>query len=208
MSASALGAPRPPARPRWIYATIAALAVLGTWQIASGTYIHAKAWLAQRLIASAWVRTLAGGREVKPWPWADTWPIARLRTATTANDLDADIYVLADASGRSLAFGPGQLSGSAAIGQGNTVIAGHRDTHFAFLRQLVPGDELTIQSADGRLWPIRIEETHILDIRHERLHLGDEAASVTFVTCYPFDAIVPGGPLRYVAIASIGSTKT
>src|SRR5688500_11563212 len=62
---------------------IVALAAIGVWQLANGAYIHAKAWLAQRLIASAWARTLEGEREVKPWPWADTWPVARLKVIDT-----------------------------------------------------------------------------------------------------------------------------
>ena len=186
-------------RRRWTRGAIIALAALGVWQVGSGAYIHVKAWLAQQLMASAWTRTLEGEREVKPWPWADTWPIARLRVI----DRDVDLYVLADASGRSLAFGPGQMSGTSPIGEGNTMIAGHRDTHFAFLRDLQPGDELTIQTAEGREQLFRIDETHIIDSRYERLRFDSDAATLTLVTCYPFDAIVPGGPLRYVAVAGI-----
>ncbi len=190
---------RSSAQRRWTRLAIIALAVVGVWQVASGAYIHAKAWLAQQLIASAWMRTLEGEREVKPWPWADTWPIARLKVI----DGGVDLYVLADASGRSLAFGPGHMNGTAAIGAGNTVIAGHRDTHFEFLRDLQPGDELTLQTADGRQWNLQLNETHVIDSRHERLQFDDAAATVTLLTCYPFDAIAPGGPLRYVAIARI-----
>jgi sortase A len=173
------------------------------WQVGSGAYIHAKAWLAQQLIASAWTRTLAGEREVKPWPWADTWPVARLKVI----DRDVDLYVLADASGRSLAFGPGYLSGTGTVGEGNAVIAGHRDTHFAFLRDLHPGDELTIQTVDGGEWTFQLNETHVIDSRHERLQFDDAAASVTLLTCYPFNALVPGGPLRYVAVAGVKSSS-
>ncbi|GFE84952.1 hypothetical protein GCM10011487_69520 [Steroidobacter agaridevorans] len=184
----------------WTPIAIVAVAALGLWQVASGAYIHAKAWLAQELIASAWTRTLEGEREVKPWPWADTWPIARLQMI----DKDVDLYVLADASGRSLAFGPGYVNGTAAIGDGNTVLAGHRDTHFAFLRDLQPGDEFAIQTADGRERLFRLNETHVIDSRHQRLQFDENVdATITLLTCYPFDAITPGGPLRYVAVAGI-----
>lgn len=184
----------------WTRMAIAAVAAIGVWQIASGTYIHAKAWLAQQLIASAWTRTLAGEREVKPWPWADTWPIARLQVI----DKGIDLYVLADASGRSLAFGPGYVNGTAAIGKGNTVLAGHRDTHFAFLKDLQQGDPLSIQTTDGRQWQFQLNETHVIDSRHERLQFDENVdATITLLTCYPFDAITPGGPLRYVAVAGV-----
>jgi sortase A len=191
-------------RPDWIRIAIVAVATLGVWQIASGAYIHAKAWLAQQLIASAWTRTLNGEHEVKPWPWADTWPIARLQLI----DKDINLYVLADASGRSLAFGPGYVNGTAAIGEGNTVLAGHRDTHFAFLRNLQSGDDFAIQTADGRTWRYQLKETHIIDSRHERLQFDETiGATITLLTCYPFDAITPGGPLRYVAVAELQSGR-
>jgi len=192
-------------RREWTRMTILAIAAFGVWQIGSGAYIHAKAWLAQQLIASAWTRTLEGERQVKPWPWADTWPIARLQ----AIDQGVELYVLADASGRSLAFGPGHVNGTAAIGEGNTVLAGHRDTHFAFLRSLQPGDELAMQTADGRKWRFQLSETHVIDSRYQRLQFDEQvAATLTLLTCYPFDAIVPGGPLRYVAIAELRTGPT
>lgn len=42
-----------------------------------GLYIPAKAWLAQQLLENAWANSHAT-QAVKPWPWADTWPVARL----------------------------------------------------------------------------------------------------------------------------------
>lgn len=53
--------------------------LLGLWQqTGSGAWIYVKAQLAQVLLQRAWAGTLAGQRDVKPWPWADTWPVARL----------------------------------------------------------------------------------------------------------------------------------
>ena len=53
--------------------------MIGVWQIGEGLYIHCKAKLAQELIAHAWAASRASGAPVRPWPWADTYPIARLR---------------------------------------------------------------------------------------------------------------------------------
>lgn len=179
-------------------AVVMTLAAIGAWQLSAGIYIHAKAWLAQRLIASSWSRTLEGAREVRPWPWADTWPIARLQAPAAG----VDLYILADASGRSLAFGPGYWNGSAPPGAaGNTIIAAHRDTHFRFLQLAAPGQELLLQTPDGREHRYRLTETHIIDSRYDRLRVEAERPTLTLLTCYPFDALVPGGPLRYVAIA-------
>lgn len=177
---------------------VLALAAFGLWQLGSGLYIHAKAWLAQELIASAWSLTLAGERQVRPWPWADTWPVARLHVDSAS----ADLYVLADASGRSLAFGPGWLTDSAPPGSdGNTIIAAHRDTHFQFLRDTPIGTRITLQTAAGELHRYRLASAHIIDVRQRRLALGSDAPTLALVTCYPFDAVMPGGPLRYVAVA-------
>jgi sortase A len=182
-------------RPR--QAVVAILAIAGVWQLGAGIYIHAKAWLAQQLIASAWSRELQGEHEVRPWPWADTWPIARLRV----RDAGVDLYVLADASGRSLAFGPGWLIGSAPLGgAGNAIIAAHRDTHFRFLRDTKPGTQMVLQTLDGREIDYQLVESHVIDVRTDQFAIGDYSA-LTLMTCYPFDALAPGGPLRYLAIA-------
>jgi len=50
----------------------------GLWQIWEESWIYVKAEVAQHLLQRAWSRTRAGDRSSKPWPWADTWPVARL----------------------------------------------------------------------------------------------------------------------------------
>ncbi len=163
-------------------------------------YIHAKAWLAGALLERAWGQRLngAGLAETQPWPWADTAPLARLQ----APRLDIDRIVLAGASGRTLAFGPAHLGGTAQPGErGNSVITGHRDTHFAFLRHLRPGDVLRLQAADGAWQTYRITGSAVFDARRARLEPAAGRNVLTLVTCYPFDAVVPNGPLRYAVFA-------
>jgi sortase A len=43
----------------------------------------------------------------------------------------------------------------------------------------------------------------VLDSRHDRLLIEADRPMLTLLTCYPFDAVLPGGPLRYVAIAEL-----
>src|SRR6476620_7642942 len=118
---------------------IAVLLRLGFWQAGHGAWIHAKAQLAQYLLQRAWTRTLEGERDARPWPWADTWPVARLRVPAHG----VDLIVLDGVSGRTLAFAPGHASGSPVPGEmGTSVISGHRDTHFRFLGALKPDDEI------------------------------------------------------------------
>lgn len=174
------------------------LVALGGWQVGAAGWIHAKAWLAQALLETAWQRTLATGAPAKPWPWADTWPVARL--AAPAHG--AEMIVLAGGSGRTLAFAPGHVDGSPLPGRpGTSVIGGHRDTHFAFLERLRPGDALVVEDAAGS-HRFRVAETRVVDSRTTRIEPAGTLPALALVTCYPFDAIIPGGPLRYVVLAT------
>jgi sortase A len=182
-------------RGRW---AVAALLALGFWQLGQGAYIPAKAWLAQELMQRAWLRVTAGEDRAAPWPWADTWPIARL----TVKSRDVDLIVLAGGSGRTLAFGPGHLGASALPGDiGNSVIAGHRDTHFAFLRDIEAGELIGIESFDGVRHLYKVTGADIVDARKGSLQLDTNLSVLTLVTCYPFDALEAGGPRRYVVTA-------
>lgn len=188
---------RPRAAWPWKYLALALL-LIGVLQFGRGAWIQAKAWLAQELIAHAWSRTLKGERQVKPWPWADTWPVARL----SAPALGIERYVLAGADGSAMAFGPGHVSGTPVPGEtGNSVIGGHRDTHLAFLRHLKPGDALEIERADGRRVAYLVRDANVLDRRDVWVAKQEGPDRLTLVTCFPFDALRAGGPQRYVVFA-------
>jgi sortase A len=115
-------------------------------------------------------------------------------------DRGVDLFVLAGDRGNSLAFGPGHLSRSAAPGSaGVSIIGGHRDTHFAFLERVTPGETLWLMDLAGRTHRYRVEATRIADIRRGPLIAGGDG--LILVTCFPFDALRPGGPLRFLVIA-------
>lgn len=57
-------------------------------------------------------------------------------------------------------FGPGHMDGSAMPGDGNSVIAAHRDTHFAFLRDLNLGNIILLQHRDGRWLNYTVTQYH------------------------------------------------
>ena len=180
------------------YSAVAALLALGFWQLGQGAYIPAKAWLAQELMQSAWLRMTAGSDRAAPWPWADTWPVARLRAPAH----DVDLIVLSGGSGRTLAFAPGHLGASAVPGAaGNAIIAGHRDTHFAFLRDVTIGERVSLETPDGRAHAYEVIGADIVDSRKAGLALDTDGSFLSLVTCYPFDALDAGGPLRYVVTA-------
>jgi len=174
------------------------LPLYGLWMFGQGVWIHAKAQLAQVLLESAWSQTLQGQKEVKPWPWADTWPVGRL----TVPRLGEHRIVLAGASGASLAFGPGHLFNTVDPGDdGNCVIVGHRDTHFDFVRSLVKGDHIILQTRKNDTITYAVVALLIVDEQTHHVLSQDNGTTLTLITCYPFDAIRPGGPLRYVVIA-------
>lgn len=195
--------PQPAGRParrarHWPFAAVVLLLVaLAAWQLGGAAWIHAKAALAQHLIASSWEGTKADGAR-RPWPWADTRPVARL----TVPSRGIELYVLAGTSGRSLAFGPGHVDGTALPGtSGNSVIVAHRDTHFAFLRNLREDEEIDVEDARGRTTRYRVREVAIVDKHDTRLLDPADSAQLTLITCWPFDAVQPGTAQRYVVTA-------
>ena len=193
-------APRPvPDHGRGRRRIAAVLALAAIALATSAGWVHAKAQLAQWLLTRAWQQSLGDGGAHRPWPWADTAPVARLHLPDGA-DADAQI-VLAGDNGRTLAFGPGWAPASAAPGSAGTiVISGHRDTHFAWLRSAVIGDVVMLETRAGRQ-RYEIIDLRVADASHERITLDADQDRLLLVTCWPFDAVVAGGPLRYVATA-------
>ena len=174
------------------------LMVLAIWLLGESAYMAAKAQLAQYLLDDAWQRHLQDGAEHRPWPWADTSPIARL----VFPQQDKKLVVLSGASGRNLAFGPAHLNASVQPGHiGVSVIGGHRDTHFAFLREVELGEQFLLQSRDGGLQWFEIVQIQVTDVRESEIVLQTDEPVLALVACYPFHALDSGGPLRYLVVA-------
>lgn len=173
------------------------------WQLTTAAWIQGKAIIAQELLNHAWKLTandtqIDNEKKHRPWPWADTWPVARL----TAPQQNIEQIVLAGDSGSSLAFGPGySFASSPPNGGGLTMISGHRDTHFSFLKELKINDRLYLQTADSTI-QYRVSDLQVVDSRTFTLPDGADENTLLLVTCYPFDAITPGGPLRYLVYAN------
>ena len=177
------------------------LAATGLGAVGRALWIPAKAVLAQVLLERAWAEARRGGEAPRPWPWADTWPVARLTLPG-----GEPLVVLAGASGRTLAFAPGHMDGSARPGEpGNVVIAGHRDTHFRALAALRPGDLLRLEAPDGGVRRYRVSGAAV--VRYDdSAALAADGDRLTLVTCWPFEALHPGGPLRYVVSAAAATS--
>jgi sortase A len=175
------------------------LVVAGTVLIGQGLWIHAKAVLAQILLERAFTETLATGRPVKPWSWADTWPVARVEIPR----LGKSAIVLAGSSGQALAFGPGQVERTPAAGEpGTAIYSAHRDTHFDFLGAVVVGDEIKVTRRDGVQVRFHVTGTSVVRWDDSGIHPDAEGRRLVLATCWPLDAKF-SGPLRYLVHAEM-----
>ncbi|MDP4547676.1 MAG: class GN sortase [Marinobacter sp.] len=160
-----------------------------------GLWIPFKAAVAQELLERAWSDSQAQKTEQRPWPWADTWPVAKLELP----ELGVSMIVLEGGHGESLAFGPGRVFGGE---RGPLVLAGHRDTHFRHLQNIQPGFQLRVQNQNRQWRQYEVTDVSIVDSRTETIDTHQLAAdSVLLITCYPFETLDARGPLRYVVQA-------
>ena len=195
MKRASLPAPRRLA----LIVALGASALIGTINFSQGLTIYSKAIVAQVLLEKAWRQTLAGAADVKPWPWADIWPVLKIEAVR----LDEASIVLSGVSGQAMAFGPGLMEGTAKPGDpGLAIIAAHRDTHFSFLKDIRIGDEIIITNADGRHLSFTVSETRIVNANKSGLYADSGGRRIALVTCWPFDAAQQGDE-RFVVLADL-----
>jgi sortase A len=171
---------------------------VGLCFLVSGSWIQIKAVVAQALLDRSWQQTLNNGTPVQPWSWADHWPVAQLKF----HKFKRAFVVLSGDSGSSLAFAPGWNTRSAKPGvQGVTVISGHCDTYFKILKDIEIGDSIDIITTQGVTVNYQVKTIEVVDSRVATINTEQSGQVLVLVTCYPFDAVVVGGPLRYVVTA-------
>ncbi|WP_144393347.1 sortase domain-containing protein [Pleionea sediminis] len=148
------------------------------------------------------------GSQVKPWPWADTWPVFKMTVLRKSFSDFRQHYpeylaleswiVLADASGESLAFGPGLVTPNFLPGQqGNSLIAAHRDSHFRNLDTLRINDRIRIEMRDGNVWNFDIDDIRVVDAV-SRPDVDTNEYRISLITCYPFDMAVQNPSQRLI----------
>ncbi len=181
-------------------AIIVALFALCLWQLSAAGWIQGKAIIAQYLLNSSWTKTRLDTVDsaYRPWPWADTWPVAKLMMPS----YDIEQIILAGDSGSSLAFGPGlSLAAAAPNTPGTILISGHRDTHFQFLDDIQLNDTLYIQTARNTE-RYQVYDLQIVDSKNYKLQSSADEQILVLATCYPFDSVISGGTLRYLVFAN------
>jgi len=83
--------------------------------------------------------------------------------------------------------------------EGNTALAGHRDTFFRPLRRIQTGDEIRFATRHGTF---RYRVVRHAVVESDKLWVLDAsaAAALTLITCYPFDYVGPA-PQRFIVHA-------
>ena len=84
---------------------------------------------------------------------------------------------------------------------GNMGLAGHRDTFFRRLQNIMPDDEIRLTTPDG-FFTYRVQRTVIVQPRDVWVLDPTDAPTLTLVTCYPF-SYVGSAPQRFIVRASL-----
>ncbi len=203
----------------------AALLIVGGLLCVQASWLPAKAWLSQQLIKHSWQQSISIMAQqqmqekqqqirsqdntnphslskpiaIKPWPWADTFPIAEL----VFQRIDKSIVVLNGGDPTTLAFSAGAVAPfnqPAAIKP--FVVAGHRDSHFAFLEDIAIKDIISLVDARGKMQHYQVESIDIVDATIGQFPLVADERSLVLITCYPFKGITNSADERYVITAT------
>ena len=120
----------------------------------------------------------------------------------TVPRLGMGVMVAPDVNARSLRRAAGHIPGTVLPGgEGNSGIAGHRDTFFRPLRRIERGDEivLTTEAGDARYV---VEWTRVVAPEAVEVLSPTPYPALTLVTCYPF-YYVGHAPERFIVRARL-----
>jgi LPXTG-site transpeptidase (sortase) family protein len=100
----------------------------------------------------------------------------------------------------------GHVPGSALPGEiGNAAFAAHRDTFFRALQGVRKGDDIAVTTPYGRFRYV-VSETRVVDPSDVSVLRASNEATLTLVTCYPFDYI-GSAPRRFIVSARLVQPK-
>ena len=158
--------------------------------------IEVKAKVAQVLLDYTWNKSLKENKSYKPWSSFDGSPILKLEIPR----YNISQIVLEGTSSQALAFGPA-LHQETYLPSSNkiTAISSHRDSHGEYIKNLEIGDILKLQDLDNNWHTYKIEEFLIVNVQKDLIM--NKINRLLLITCYPFDAILSGTPLRYIVSA-------
>lgn len=116
--------------------------------------------------------------------------------------LGVSAVVRAGSDARTLRLAVGHIPGTALPGDvGNVGLAGHRDTFFRRLRDILPGDQIRVVTPEGA-FTYRVVRTHVVMPRDVWVLDDTDHGVLTLVTCYPF-SYIGSAPKRFIVRAEL-----
>lgn len=168
--------------------------------IAHSAWLPSKAWLSQQLINYSWHQSQGNTKQITPWPWADTHPVAKMVIAR----LNKELIILQGVDPTTLAFSAGAMHQYSRLTLNKPfVIAGHKDSHFSFLQDLQMKDIISLTNKEGKNQLYQVEHMEIIDSEEQALQIIEQDPNLVLITCYPFNPLESGGSLRYVITAKL-----
>jgi sortase A len=149
-----------------------------------------------------------------PRPGQELWAQKRIReyeeslkvggdpplAVLSIDSLGIRVPVYNGADDHNLNRGVGRIKGTAWIGtEGNLGIAGHRDGFFRPLKDIVAGDSMELQTANGII-SYEVSSIEIVNPDDVSVLFPTAGRSITLVTCYPF-YYVGHAPERFIVKA-------
>ena len=86
---------------------------------------------------------------------------------------------------------------------GTTVISAHRDTHFEFLQDVSITDIFELTDRNNEITSYQVSDIKIIDATKQEIAIHSNQDELKLITCFPFDALIARGPLRYVVTAKL-----
>jgi sortase A len=174
---------------------------------AGGTALYAD--ISQRYQSQAFEQELAaialvGAADVKDVPDLQEGDVVgRLEIPR----LGISVMVLQGTGEATLIAGAGHVPGTPSPGgDGNVVIAAHRDSFFRRLEGIQAGDRIRIATARGA-YEYVVESTSVVDPGDTRVMESRGRQELTLITCYPF-SFVGAAPTRFVVHARLLTATT
>lgn len=123
-------------------------------------------------------------------------PVGRIEISS----LGVEVMILEGVKPRTLQRAVGHIPGTALPGQpGNVALAGHRDTFFRSLRDIPKDAEITLTTLQGS-YRYRVDSTMVVEPQAVEVLADSPDATLTLVTCYPFD-FIGHAPKRFIVRA-------
>ena len=115
--------------------------------------------------------------------------------------LGLSVMVFQGVDERELVAGAGHVPGTPPPGgDGNVVIAAHRDTYFRQLSGILPGDQIRVVTVHGT-YEYTVDSSETVDPDATQVMESRDRDELTLITCYPF-YFVGSAPKRFIVHAT------